>query len=445
MAADEYEEQEYRIAELSELREHPDNPRLGDVGAISVSIEANGMYGALVVQKSTMYVLAGNHRLKALRALNRKRVPVIIRDVDDVTAMRILLGDNRHSDLASYDNVKLAELLIQAALDGNLLGTGYDGDDVDQLLTDARRDLLPLGAEDGPLLPKNPRSKPGELYQLGPHRLLCGDATLPEDAAKLMDGEHASLLFTSPPYGDARDYDPDSGADLKPSSLARFLPIYADHADLISVNLGVLRRNQAILRYWDEYIAAAEDAGLKLLAWNVWDRERSGTVIQQTMMFPLHHEFIFVFGERAIKLNRRVRNKGAGDRMQNPGMRERDGSYVGYRNYTVRDYSALPSVVTLGPAVAPRDERGDHPAIFPAGLPEAYILAASDRDEIVIDCFAGSGTTMLAAHTAGRRCYMVEISPAYCDVIRDRWEQLAEVGADQDAVVAAAAIRAAEA
>lgn len=436
-----YEDQEYRIADVAELREHPDNPREGDVGAISVSIEANGMYGALVVQKSTMYVLAGNHRLKALKALGRKRVPIIVRDVDDATAMRILLGDNRHSDLARYDEAKLAELLMAAALDGNLEGTGYDGDDVDQLLTDARRDLLPVGAEDGPVLPKKPRSKPGELYELGPHRLLCGDATSPDDAARLMDGEHASLLFTSPPYGDARDYDTTAGADLTPASLALFLPAFAEHADLIAVNLGILRKNQALVRYWDDYIAAAEEAGLKLLAWNIWDRGRTGTVIQQTMMFPLHHEFIFVFGERTVKLNRRMPNKTAGSSERGVAIREKDGVYRRPRNYTVRDYSALPSVTTLGPATGNRDSRGDHPAVFPAALPEAYILAASDRDEIVIDPFAGSGTTMLAAHTAGRRCYMTEISPAYCDVIRDRWEQLAELGADHDAVAAVAAIK----
>lgn len=128
-----YEEQTYRIADIAKLEEHPENPRQGDVGAISVSIDANGFYGALIVQKSTGYVLAGNHRLKALRAQGAKKVPIIERDVDDATALRILLGDNRTGDLASYDEVKLLQLLEEAAKSGNLLGTGYDGDDVDEL------------------------------------------------------------------------------------------------------------------------------------------------------------------------------------------------------------------------------------------------------------------------------------------------------------------------
>lgn len=135
-----YAEQVYRIADLSELTEHPRNPRQGDVGAISVSIERNGFYGALTVQKSTGYILGGNHRKKALAALGITRVPIIERDVDDETAMRILLADNRHSDLATYDDPLLLELLMEEAARDNLHGTGYTGDDIDLLLGDMAAD-----------------------------------------------------------------------------------------------------------------------------------------------------------------------------------------------------------------------------------------------------------------------------------------------------------------
>lgn len=128
--------QTYRIAKLSELTEHPDNPRQGDVGAIITSVEANGFYGALVVQKDSGRVLAGNHRMKALKAKGVTSAPIIELDVDDRTALRILLGDNRTGDLASYDEGKLLDLLMQAAAEDNLLGTGYDGDDIDTMLSD---------------------------------------------------------------------------------------------------------------------------------------------------------------------------------------------------------------------------------------------------------------------------------------------------------------------
>lgn len=122
---------------VARLREHPANPRQGDVGAVSESIEANGFFGALVVQRSTGYVLAGNHRLKAARALGMDTVPVFYVDVDDEAAMRILLADNRTSDLGDYDRAGLAQLLEHLnSTDAGLAGTGYDGDALDDLLTD---------------------------------------------------------------------------------------------------------------------------------------------------------------------------------------------------------------------------------------------------------------------------------------------------------------------
>ena len=122
---------------VGELKPHPKNPRQGDVGAIHLSIEANGFYGAVVAQRSTGHVLAGNHRLLAAKQANAEEVPVMWVDVDDATALRILLADNRTNDLAGYNDEALAELLQGIMEDaGTLDGTGYDGDALDQLLAD---------------------------------------------------------------------------------------------------------------------------------------------------------------------------------------------------------------------------------------------------------------------------------------------------------------------
>lgn len=128
--------QKYRQAAVADLKPHPENPRQGDVGAIHTSIETNGFYGAIIVQKATQFVLAGSHRLKALEQAGTKRVPIIEVDVDDDLARRILLADNRTNDLASYDNQLLTDLLTGIAQENPeaLLGTGYDGDDLDDLL-----------------------------------------------------------------------------------------------------------------------------------------------------------------------------------------------------------------------------------------------------------------------------------------------------------------------
>lgn len=118
--------QEYELVKIDgdsdPLKEHPRNPRRGNVEAIEESVEANGWYGAVVAQKSTGYILAGNHRYRVAVAKGAKEVPVIWHDVDDETALRILLADNRTADLGTYDEETLTELLEGLE---TLEGTGY--------------------------------------------------------------------------------------------------------------------------------------------------------------------------------------------------------------------------------------------------------------------------------------------------------------------------------
>lgn len=122
---------------MDSIQPHPKNVRQGDIGAICQSIQVNGFYRSLIVQRSTRNILAGNHTWYAARQVGMLEVPVTWIDCDDDRALRILLVDNRSNDLASYDDSALAELLqgIQSE-SGTLLGTGYDGDALDQLLAD---------------------------------------------------------------------------------------------------------------------------------------------------------------------------------------------------------------------------------------------------------------------------------------------------------------------
>jgi len=126
---------------IDDLIRHPETPRRGDIPAISASIEVNGWYGAVVAQSSTRHVLAGNHRMEAARRLGMTDLPVHWLDVDDATARRIMLADNRTSDLATYDDAVLVQLLEAAAADDDLFGSGYDGDDLDDLLADIAGDI----------------------------------------------------------------------------------------------------------------------------------------------------------------------------------------------------------------------------------------------------------------------------------------------------------------
>lgn len=128
-------EQEFEMVSVDDLILHPQNPNEGDVGAICESMAVNGFWGVVIVQRSTGYVLVGNHRLTAARSLNIKHVPVSWVDVDDELAMRILLSDNQHARLSTNNVDSLAELLTQLAMtDIGLSGTGFDGDDLDAMM-----------------------------------------------------------------------------------------------------------------------------------------------------------------------------------------------------------------------------------------------------------------------------------------------------------------------
>ena len=195
-------ELDVELVEVDSLVLHPDNPRQGDIGAIATSIERNGWYGALVVQKETNRVLVGNHRLQAAQHLGFTEVPVHWVDVDEVTARRILLADNKTSDLAAYNEIDLVALLKAQAEEDDLLGTGWDAEDLDDLLKELENGGSP-GIQEGeiPDPPKDPITKLGDLIQLGEHRLICGDTTDPKVLEQLLEGETITLLHADPPYG----------------------------------------------------------------------------------------------------------------------------------------------------------------------------------------------------------------------------------------------------
>lgn len=119
---------------VDELIEHPANPRRGNVEVIEASIDAHGFYGAVLVQHSTRRVIAGNHRLRAARNRGATSVPVLVLDVDDDEAARIMLVDNRSNDLATYDDEALAAVLRSLDVDRGFVGTGYEPADLTRLL-----------------------------------------------------------------------------------------------------------------------------------------------------------------------------------------------------------------------------------------------------------------------------------------------------------------------
>ena len=254
----------------------------------------------------------------------------------------------------------------------------------------------------------------GQLWQLGEHRLICGDCTDRAVVERVMGEDKAELLFTSPPYMDAREY---GGSDLEIEKIIEFIPAFTDFVNLFGINLGIVRRDNTIIRYWDAYIDKAESLGLKLLSWNIWDRQQPWSMAQNTAMFPVEHEWIFVFGHGKKTLNLTVENKTPGNRTGITN-RQKDGTLKKAKTKEVRTHRALGTIFRSPPNIG-RDI--GHPAMFPVVLPEAYIEACTSDDDFVAEPFSGSGTTIIACERLGRKCRAVEISPAYVAVAIQRW------------------------
>ena len=260
----------------------------------------------------------------------------------------------------------------------------------------------------------------GEIWQLGQHKLMCGDCTNPEDISKLMQGHQAKILFTSPPYSDIRTY---KGHDVAPEHIAAFIPNVKNFCNILCVNLGIKRKDYEVMTYWDTYIETAKNCGLKLLSWNVWDKLNPGNISQQTAMFPIRHEFIFVFGKAPCKLNLTIPKHGRRDSRPYRRIRDADGniSITTANPHADEDYKQLETVIACNPEKT-RPVWGV--AQMPLKLPFEYINALTCKGDIVIDCFGGSGTTLIACEGTGRTCYMMEISEEYCDTIIKRWESI---------------------
>lgn len=187
---------------IADLKLWPGNPRQGDVGALAESLKRFGQVRPVLVQKSTMRIVAGNHLYRAASALGWDRIACVITEMSDKQAKAFLAADNRMSDLGTFDNDLLAVLLADIARNDTLEGTGYDEEDLDALL--AKVGTAPKygqGDPDGATnVPKDPWVKPGQIFALGPHRLGCGEPT-DHLLDRLIDGEKVELLVVTPPTG----------------------------------------------------------------------------------------------------------------------------------------------------------------------------------------------------------------------------------------------------
>jgi DNA modification methylase len=291
--------------------------------------------------------------------------------------------------------------------------------------TEPTEEIETSGDNDIPDVKKEADSKLGEMYELGNSILMCGSSTNAEDVNRLCAGIQAELLFTSPPYSDMRTYNGEK--DLSVNNIVNFIRTYRDYAKYMCVNLGLQRKEGAINPYWDEYTDTAKDVGLKMLARNVWNKTMAGSIGMQQAMFPIEHEWIFIYGEKSKDINRTAekRDKESIGKSRVSTLRNADGTTKRrIQNFTDSQYKKMESVFECLPELSAI--RSEHPAVFPVKLPEEYIKAMTKENDYVIEPFGGSGTTLIACEKTNRKCRIMELDPIYCDVIRRRYTKWAK-------------------
>ena len=390
---------ELRIMALDDIRPYENNPRYNDqaVEAVAESIRQCEYIAPIVVDEDFV-ILAGHTRAKALERLGRTEAEVmIVTGLTDAQKRKYRLLDNKTNELADWDFDKLT-----IELDGLDFG-GFD------FGFDMETEELPEVIEDeAPEPPKEPKAKPGDIYRLGDHRLMCGDSTDTDAVAKLMDGERADICFTSPPYNMAaskgggwikapnhamhnghayKECDDSMSREDYELFLCNALENALAVADDALFNIGILCESKtAVIGMMHKF----RDLFCDIIVWNKSQSMPHGMDSQKGM---LSHrcEMIFAFNQN------------------------------GSRSFTHPQWEKGAGINRIDTGNASGNEYSDvHAATFPVEF--AFEVLKLFCSKSCLDLFGGTGTTLIAAEQLGRKCYMMELDPHYIDVIIERWE-----------------------
>ena len=358
----------------SEITPYYNNPRKNDEAAIKVaeSIKAFGFRNPIIVDKD-MVIIAGHTRWKASLKLNLETVPVIVAaDMDQEKVKAYRIADNRVGEFAEWDWQALEREMED-----------FSDEIIDLLDFDIPDTTEPQpGLIDDDEVPEVTESicKPGDLWKLGDHRLLCGDATNVDDVEKLMDGTKADMVFTDPPYG--VDYDGGSKKREKLKDDHIGTNIYADVIPIIvSYCVGPCYTWYADTKPMGLYNAVSECGDIHALL--IWVKNNS--TFNMNIQYKQKHEPCLYWKPKGTKLL-----------WCGPSTED-----------TVWEFD--------------RESKNEyHPTQKPVALAERAIKNHSAKS--ILDLFLGSGSTLIACEKTNRKCYGMEIDPHYCDVIIKRWE-----------------------
>jgi DNA modification methylase len=386
---------------------------------IAASIEEFGFTNPILIDKVNT-VLAGHGRLEAAKLLGMKTVPCLrLEDMSEAQKRAYVLADNKLALNAGWDETILAEELQGLLADDpgfDLSVTGFTIAEADSLIEgltpeepgDPEDEVLPPLGEGGT------RCKPGDVWVLGPHRLICGSSLDRDIVAALMNGETAQMVFTDPPYNvkiegnvgglgavKHREFAMASG-EMSREQFVGFLKSAFDNLRTFSAD-GSIHFICMDWRHMGEMLeAAVVFTELKNLI--VWAKDNGG----MGTFYRSRHELIFAF------------KSGTAPHINSFEL----GQHGRYRT-NVWQYRGMNSM-----AAGRMEELALHPTVKPVAMIADAIRDVSERGGIVLDLFGGSGSTLIAAHKTGRRAYLAELDPVYCDRIIRRYEIFAKDDAE---------------
>ena len=450
-----------RVEALIPYAKNPRTHSDAQIAQIAASIVEFGWTSPLLVDGENG-VIAGHGRLLAARRLGMSEVPVIeLAHLTSAQKRALVIAENQLALAAGWDEALLVlELADLADVGFDLDLTGFSASEIERLLdlvedgdTDggdqaqatreaeaANDDQDDDGDEDGgedrdderdPASSVAPVSRAGDVWIIGPHRLICGDAADPAVVAALMRGETAHLCITSPPYARQRDYASGIGDwdALMRGVFAAAADALRDDAQLL-VNLGLVHDDNEVQPYWDGWIAWMRASGWRRFGWYVWDQGPGLPGDWRGRLAP-SFEFVFHFNRSNRKPNKTVPCKFAGQDIHlradgsSTALRGKDGGALAWSHeHQPTQAMRIPDSVIRVMRHKGKLGRGiDHPAVFPVALPTFVIEVYSDAGEMVYEPFGGSGSTLIACERTGRVCRAVEIAAEYVDVAIERIRQ----------------------
>ena len=367
---------------LDDLIPYENNPRHNDdaVDYVAESIKEFGFKVPIIIDKGNV-IVAGHTRYKAAKKLGINEVPCLV--ADDLTDEQIKafrLADNKVAEIATWDFEKLELELSTLDMDMELFGfESYEDDEPQEVVEDDYEVEVP----------EEPKAKYGDIYQLGKHRLMCGDSTSIDDVSKLMNGETVDLLITDPPY----NVNYEGGTKNK-------LTIMNDKMD-----------NDNFRQFLSDAFTCADSVMKPGAAFYIWHADSEGYNFRGAC-FDVGWEVkqCLVWNKNSLVLGRQDYHW------------KHEPCLYGWKSGASHNWYADRKQTTVLDFDRP-SRNAEHPTMKPIPLFDYQIQNNTKKDDVVLDLFGGSGTTLMAAEQNNRTAYLMELDPKYVDVIINRWEQ----------------------